>query len=152
MPVIWEMTQACDLKCKHCRANYRNQRHPLELSTAEAFHLIDQIAAMHVPIFVLTGGDPLKRPDIMPIVQYAGRRGVHTLLTPSPTRLLTRKAIFELKKSGLMRLSLSAGADKHHRVAPQRRRPRPHDRAADIAWSSSVERLLSGADRPRPDE
>jgi radical SAM protein len=107
MLVIWEMTQACDLKCKHCRANSRVQRHPLELSTAEAFHLIDQIAAMHVPLFVLTGGDPLKRPDIMPIVQYACRRGVKTSLTPSTTPLLTRNAIFELKKSGLMRLALS---------------------------------------------
>jgi len=44
MLVIWKMTQACDLKCAHCRANSRPQRHPLELSTAEAFHLIDQIA------------------------------------------------------------------------------------------------------------
>jgi radical SAM protein len=107
MLVIWEMTQACDLKCKHCRANSRTQRHPLELSTAEAFHLIDQIAAMHVPLFVLTGGDPLKRPDIMPIVQYACRQGVRTSLTPSTTPLLTRDAIFKLKQSGLMRLALS---------------------------------------------
>jgi radical SAM protein len=105
--VIWEMTQACELKCKHCRANSRTQRHPLELSTAEAFHLIDQIAAMYVPLFVLTGGDPLKRPDLMPIVQYAGRRGVRTSLTPSATPLLTANAIFELKRSGLMRLALS---------------------------------------------
>lgn len=105
--VIWEMTQACDLKCKHCRANSRMQRHPLELSTAEAFHLIDQIAAMHVPLFVLTGGDPLKRPDLMPIVQYAARRGVRTALTPSATPRLTADAIVELKRSGLMRLALS---------------------------------------------
>ena len=105
--VIWEMTQACDLKCFHCRANSRPHRHPLELSTAEAFHLIDQIAAMKVPLFVLTGGDPLKRPDLMPIVQYACRRGVHTSLTPSVTPLLVKDAIFNLKKAGLMRLALS---------------------------------------------
>jgi MoaA/NifB/PqqE/SkfB family radical SAM enzyme len=86
MLVIWEMTQACDLKCAHCRANSRVLRHPLELSTAEAFHLIDQIAAMKVPLFVLTGGDPLKRPDLLPIVQYAHKRGVRTALTPSTTR------------------------------------------------------------------
>jgi AdoMet-dependent heme synthase len=107
MLVIWEMTQACDLNCAHCRANSRPHRHPLELSTAEAFHLIDQIAAMRVPLFVLTGGDPLKRPDLMPIVQYACRRGVRTSLTPSTTPLLTRDAIFDLKASGLMRLALS---------------------------------------------
>jgi radical SAM protein len=105
--VIWEMTQACDLNCLHCRADARPKRHPLELSTAEAFHLIDQIAKMQVPLFVLTGGDPLKRPDILPIVQYACRRGVRTSLTPSATPLLTRDAVFQLKSSGLMRLALS---------------------------------------------
>jgi radical SAM protein len=107
MIVIWEMTQACDLNCAHCRANAKPQRHPLELSTAEAFHLIDQVAEMRVPLFVLTGGDPLKRPDLRPIVQYACRRGVHTSLTPSTTPLLVREAIFKLKESGLMRLALS---------------------------------------------
>lgn len=108
--VIWEMTQACDLNCAHCRANARPDRHALELSTAEAFHLIDQIAEMRVPLFVLTGGDPLKRPDLFPIVQYACRRGVRTSLTPSATPLLTREAIFSLKESGLMRLALSLDA------------------------------------------
>src|SRR5215467_4352443 len=105
--VIWEMTQACNLNCVHCRADARPKRHPLELSTAEAFHLIDQIANMQVPLLVLTGGDPLKRPDILPIVQYACRRGVRTSLTPSATPLLTRDAVFELKSSGLIRLALS---------------------------------------------
>lgn len=105
--LIWEMTQACDLNCMHCRADARPKRHPLELSTAEAFHLIDQIADMRVPLFVLTGGDPLKRPDLFPIVQYACRRGVRTSLTPSATPLLTRDAVLQLKSSGLMRLALS---------------------------------------------
>jgi AdoMet-dependent heme synthase len=105
--VIWETTQACDLSCVHCRANARPKRHPLELSTAEAFHLIDQIAEMRVPLFVLTGGDPLKRPDLLPIVEYACRRGVRTSLTPSTTPLLTRNVVFQLKNSGLMRMALS---------------------------------------------
>jgi len=105
--VIWEMTQACDLKCAHCRANAQPRRHPLELSTAEAFHLVDQIAEMKVPLFVLTGGDPLKRPDIHAIVQYACHRGVRTSLTPSTTPLLQREQIFKLKQDGLMRLAIS---------------------------------------------
>ena len=105
--VIWEMTQACDLSCMHCRADAKPKRHPLELSTAEAFHLIDQVAEMRVPLFVLTGGDPLKRPDLLPIVQYTCRRGVRTSLSPSATPLLTRDAIIQLKNSGLMRLALS---------------------------------------------
>src|SRR6266849_9068098 len=105
--VIWEMTQACDLKCVHCRASAQPHRHALELSTVEAFNLVDQVANMRVPMFVLTGGDPLKRPDLQAIVQYARHRSVKTSLTPSATPLLTREAVFQLKESGLMRLALS---------------------------------------------
>ena len=104
--VVWETTQACDLKCIHCRANARPHRHPLELSTAEAFHLIEQVAHMKVPLLVLTGGDPLKRADILPIVQYACRHGVNTVVTPSTTPLLVRQAIVDLKQSGVMRLAI----------------------------------------------
>jgi radical SAM protein len=105
--VIWETTQACDLACVHCRACAQPQRNPFELSTAEAKSLIDQIAEMKVPVFVLTGGDPLKRPDIHELVQYAHQRGVHTSMTPSATPLLTREAIARLKEDGLARLAVS---------------------------------------------
>jgi radical SAM protein len=105
--VIWETTQACDLACVHCRACAQPQRNPFELSTAEAKGLIDQIAEMKVPVFVLTGGDPLKRPDILELVQYAHQRGVHTSMTPSATPLLTKEAIARLKEGGLARLAVS---------------------------------------------
>jgi radical SAM protein with 4Fe4S-binding SPASM domain len=105
--VIWEVTQACDLACVHCRACAQPYRHPLELSTAEGERLIDEIAAMRVPVFVLTGGDPLKRPDIYDLVEYATRQGVRTSLTPSATPLLTREAIAELQRRGLARLAVS---------------------------------------------
>jgi radical SAM protein len=105
--VIWETTQACDLACVHCRACAHPQRNPFELSTAEAKGLIDQIAEMKVPVFVLTGGDPLKRPDIHELVQYAHLRGVHTSMTPSATPLLTKEAIARLKQDGLARLAVS---------------------------------------------
>jgi MoaA/NifB/PqqE/SkfB family radical SAM enzyme len=80
---IWETTQACDLACVHCRACAQPARNPLELSTADAKRLIDEIAAMQVPVFVLTGGDPLKRPDIFELVQYASDHKVRISLTPS---------------------------------------------------------------------
>ena len=89
--VIWEATQACDLECVHCRASAQPLRSSLELSTTEAQKLIDQIAEMRVPVFVITGGDPLKRPDIYDLVEYATGRGVRTSLTPSATPLLTRE-------------------------------------------------------------
>jgi radical SAM protein len=104
---IWETTQACDLACVHCRACAQPARNPLELSTGEAKGLIDQIAEMRVPVFVLTGGDPLKRPDIYELVTYAHGCGVHTSMTPSATPLLTREAIAQLKACGLARLAVS---------------------------------------------
>ena len=104
---IWEATQACDLACVHCRASAQPLRSSFELSTAEAQRLIDQIAEMRVPVFVITGGDPLKRPDIFDLVEYATARGVRTSLTPSATPLLTREAIAELQRRGLARLAVS---------------------------------------------
>jgi radical SAM protein len=105
--VIWEVTQACDLSCKHCRAAAQPLRSPDELSTEEGKHLIDQIADLHVPIFVMTGGDPIKRPDIFELIRYATEQGVHAALTPSATPLLTREVIVRLKEAGLARLAVS---------------------------------------------
>jgi AdoMet-dependent heme synthase len=105
--VIWETTQACDLVCAHCRACAQPARSLLDLSTTEAEGLIDEVARMEVPVFVLTGGDPLKRPDIYELVEYAAQRGVRISLTPSATPLLTRDAIAKLKNAGLARLAVS---------------------------------------------
>src|SRR5512142_1568716 len=104
---IWETTQACDLACVHCRACAQPSRSSDELTTDEAKRLIDEIAEMHVPVFVLTGGDPLKRPDVFDIVRYAAEKNVRISLTPSATPLLTREAIVELKEAGLARLAVS---------------------------------------------
>src|SRR6266545_4114542 len=82
---IWEVTQACDLACVHCRASAQPERHPLELTTGEGKQLIDQVAALEVPVFVLTGGDPIKRPDLFELIAHARERGVRVSLTPSAT-------------------------------------------------------------------
>ena len=104
---IWEVTQACDLACVHCRASAQPERHPMELSTDEGKQLIDQIADLEVPVFVLTGGDPIKRPDLFELIAHARRVGVRVSLTPSATPLLTRDVVFRLKEAGLARLAVS---------------------------------------------
>ncbi len=105
--VIWEVTQACDLACVHCRASAQPKRNPFELSTEEGKRLIDEIAAMEVPVFVLTGGDPIKRPDLFELIEHAAKVGVRVSLTPSATPLLTREVVHRLKQSGLARLAVS---------------------------------------------
>src|SRR5215467_8259098 len=81
--VIWETTQACDLACIHCRACAQPLRSALELNTEEAKRLIDEVRQLKAPVFVLTGGDPLKRPDIFELVEHASTSGVRISLTPS---------------------------------------------------------------------
>lgn len=105
--VIWEVTQACDLACVHCRASAQPNRNPFELSTEEGKRLIDEVAQMEVPVFVLTGGDPIKRPDLFELIEYASGVGVRVSLTPSATPLLTRDIIRRLKQAGLARLAVS---------------------------------------------
>jgi AdoMet-dependent heme synthase len=105
--VIWEVTQACDLACLHCRACAQPLGSPSELSTEEGERLIDQVAELAAPVFVLTGGDPLKRPDIYHLVEYGTQAGVRTSMTPSATPLLTRGAIVALQRCGLARLAVS---------------------------------------------
>src|SRR5215471_13385856 len=71
--VIWEITRACALACVHCRADAIPRRDPRELTTDEGRRLIDQVRAFgsRPPLFVLTGGDPMRRPDLPDLVQYA---------------------------------------------------------------------------------
>ncbi|MDE2480767.1 MAG: radical SAM protein [bacterium] len=108
--VIWEMTRACALACKHCRAEAVPRRHLGELTTGEAFHLVDEIARLGAPLLVLSGGDPLMRDDIYKIVEYARFRGLTVAVTPSATGRLTSDALERLYTAGAHRVALSLDA------------------------------------------
>ena len=105
--VIWETTRACDLACVHCRAEAISQRDRAELSTGEAFALMDQVRSFGKPLFVLTGGDPMKRPDVLDVVHYGVDIGLRMGMTPSGTPLMTPRTVEELKDAGLARLAMS---------------------------------------------
>ncbi len=107
--VVWETTRACDLACIHCRAEARALRDPCELNFAQAQGLIQSVKAFGspYPIFVLTGGDPAKRPDIFDIVKYARSEGLRVAMTPSATPLITRDAVRRFAEAGLVRLAVS---------------------------------------------
>ncbi len=104
LQVTWEMTRSCDWKATHLRPS-RVKRDPKELSTAEAFHLVNEVAALHVPLLVLTGGDPLLRADVLPVIEYAARRSVRCSLTLQPTQLLDAQMMADLKAAGLVRVA-----------------------------------------------
>jgi AdoMet-dependent heme synthase len=105
--VIWETTQACDLACKHCRASAQADRDCGELSTEEAKRLMDRVRAFGRPLFVLTGGDPLKRPDVVELVRYGTEIGLRVAMTPSGTPLMTPGVVQSLADAGLARLAVS---------------------------------------------
>jgi len=116
--VIWEVTRACALACLHCRANAIPRRSPHELTTEEGFRLIDQVRAFGdpPPLFVLTGGDPMRRPDLVDLVRYASEVGLRAALTPSGTAAVTHKRLAELREAGLKRVAVSLDgpdADTH---------------------------------------
>src|SRR5215467_1114859 len=105
--VIWELTQACDLACVHCRACAIENRNPSELNTGEGFRLLEEIRSFGEPLMVFTGGDPLKRPDLFDLARYAVTIGLRTNVTPSATPLLTTEAIDKFKEAGVSRMAIS---------------------------------------------
>lgn len=116
--LIWEVTQACELACDHCRADARPARHPDELTTAEGKRLLDDAAAFgDGQLVVLSGGDPMKRDDLVELVRYGTERGLRMTLTPSGTEALTAENITALADAGLRRMALSIDApeEKHDR-------------------------------------
>src|SRR5579871_5380544 len=107
MLVIWEVTQACDLACVHCRASALSERNPNELTTEQGYRLLDEIRSFGEPLMVFTGGDPLKRPDLYDLIRYAVKIGLRTNVTPSATPLLTAEAIDGFKEAGVSRMAIS---------------------------------------------
>jgi radical SAM protein with 4Fe4S-binding SPASM domain len=105
--VFWEITRACALACRHCRAEAQPQRHPDELDTAQALALILQLAEWKPPMLVLTGGDPLMRRDALDLARVATDAGLNVALSPAATERLLHTDFVEIKAAGVRRMSLS---------------------------------------------
>jgi len=110
--IFWETTAGCNLACIHCRRmTVADQLLPQDLKTQEAFDLIDQVAAFARPIFVLSGGEPLFRPDIFEVARYASDAGLIVALATNGT-LIDRSVAHKIQQSGIRRVSISFdGAD-----------------------------------------
>lgn len=121
MLVYWEMTQACGLACRHCRAEAMPKPHPNELNHEESKRLLRQIVAFGDPLphLILTGGDPLQRADLYELIDEANALGMDVSITPSATDNLTRDVIARLKAHGIQSLGLSldgSNAARHEAV------------------------------------
>lgn len=114
--IAWEVTRACALACVHCRAEAQPRRHPDELTTEEAFTVVDRIAELKPPVLVLTGGDPLMRPDLFEIATRAIGRGLRVAVSPTTTALADRTRLQRLRDIGvsMVHVSLDGGDAATH--------------------------------------
>jgi radical SAM protein len=108
--IAWEITRSCAYACVHCRANAQHHRDPRELDTQESFRLIDQLAEFGKPILIFTGGDPMMRPDLNELIEYAAQKGLRCSLTPTATALPTIKRLKMAANAGIRRIALSLDA------------------------------------------
>ncbi len=104
--VFWETTKACNLTCRHCRAVPQKKLGPTELTTSRAFDLIDQIAQVGKPVMVLSGGEPLFRPDLFDIGEYGVQTGFRMALATNGT-LVNERVAAKIADAGFSRVAIS---------------------------------------------
>ncbi len=107
--IIWETTHACDLACRHCRAEAIATHDPLSLTFEEAKQLLEQVDSFGKPrpIFIFTGGDPFKRDDLFDLLGYGQELGLMMAVSPSGTPLLNEANLRRVKENGGKAISLS---------------------------------------------
>ena len=104
--VAWEITRNCNLSCVHCRASATMGPYEGELDTAACLKLLDQIRVVGDPIIILTGGEPLLRPDIFEIARYGTDKGLRMVMAPNGT-LITEEKARQMAEAGIKRISIS---------------------------------------------
>ena len=112
--VVWDITYACNLKCKHCYASAGKSLEN-ELTTEEAKQVIDKLDRATVPIIAFSGGEPLVRKDIFELTQYAADKGIYVAIATNAT-LITKEKAREIKDAGVRFIQISldgANAETH---------------------------------------
>ncbi|MBW1849838.1 MAG: 12,18-didecarboxysiroheme deacetylase [Deltaproteobacteria bacterium] len=104
--VVWNVTRACNLNCIHCYARAVEQTHEKELSYGQGIALIDELADFGVPVILFSGGEPLMRPDLVDLANYAVKKGMRAVISTNGT-LITPKKAEELKQIGLSYVGVS---------------------------------------------
>lgn len=126
----WNVTRECNMKCSHCYINATDKKLDNELTTAEAKKLMDQIYEVSAPLLILSGGEPLLRPDIYELIEYGSKKGLKIGLGSNGS-LIDEATARKLKESGIATVSISIDSNI----------PKQHDefRGVDGAWEKAVE-------------
>jgi 12,18-didecarboxysiroheme deacetylase len=104
--VVWNVTRRCNLKCVHCYAHARDEEFSGELSTSEGKAILDDLAAFGSPVVLFSGGEPLVRPDLIELAEYAVGKGMRAVISTNGT-LINRRIAGDLKKVGLSYVGIS---------------------------------------------
>ena len=104
--VVWNATRTCNLRCVHCYSHSENRRYDDELSTDEAFRMLDDLAAFGVPVVLFSGGEPLMRPDLMELLDRAVGLGMRAVLSTNGT-LIDAGVAARLKAAALSYVGVS---------------------------------------------
>ncbi|MCW2278470.1 putative heme d1 biosynthesis radical SAM protein NirJ1 [Heliophilum fasciatum] len=114
--VAWNVSRTCNLHCIHCYSDSDEIEYPGELTTAEAKKFIDDLADFNVPVLLLSGGEPLMRPDIFELVEYARSKGIRTTFSTNGT-LITPEVAAKIKslEVGYVGISLDGIGENNDR-------------------------------------
>lgn len=104
--VVWNITRACNLNCKHCYSDSGIASAGNEIPTREALEVIDDLAAFNVPVILFSGGEPLMRSDFFDLLYRARKRGIRVTVSTNGT-LITRGVAADLKKAGVSYVGIS---------------------------------------------
>ncbi len=104
--VVWNITRQCNLKCRHCYAQAQGKKPKGELTTREGKNLLDDLSAFGAPVILFSGGEPIMRPDLPELAQYAVDKGMRAVISTNGT-LITRDLAKILKDIGLSYVGIS---------------------------------------------
>jgi len=112
--VVWNITRTCNLRCQHCYSKATEKKYPEELTTEQCLKVMDDLAAFRVPVLLISGGEPLTRPDIFYLMEYAVNKGIRVTLSTNGT-LINQNIALQLKEIGVGYVGISLdGLEKEH--------------------------------------
>jgi len=104
--VVWNITRTCNLKCVHCYNDSGVGKPANEVSTDQAKGILDDMAEFGVPSVLFSGGEPLMRPDLFELIEYAGAKGLRTVISTNGT-LITEQTAAKIKERGVSYVGIS---------------------------------------------
>ena len=104
--VVWNTTRTCNLHCVHCYTDSDNLKYDGELTTAEAFKLIDELSDFGIPSLLFSGGEPFMRKDLFTLLEYASKKNVRPVISTNGT-LIDRETAQRVKDSGVVYVGIS---------------------------------------------